>query len=247
MQATLIGSFGNDETIVESARVSYGDGTKKHSDTRGLIRYLLRHRHTTPFEMVVFRFYIQVPIFVARQWHRHRMASINEESARYSVMKDEFYYPPMRAALVGKGQGSSDEVVEDVNMEPILEHHREGYEIYQKLLSMGVAREVARTILPVSMMTSFYWKSDLWNLMNFLRLRYDSHAQKEIHDLAKSMYEQVKEVCPIAMEAFDDYIRLGYNLSRMEVECLRKMLLGLDLDYSSMTKREIEDFQKRFF
>ena len=182
----LVDSMGGDEAIVQAARVSYGKGTTKLSQDRGLIRYLMRHRHTTPFEMVEFKFHCKMPIFVARQWVRHRTANINEYSLRYSEARDEFYYPDpehiqFQSALNKQGRMGD---VSDELKQKVREYFREisdrSFEIYSELNDAGVARELARAILPVNLYTEWYWKNDLHNLLHFVGLRSDSHAQYEL-------------------------------------------------------------------
>jgi thymidylate synthase (FAD) len=218
-----------DAAIVQAARVSYGDGTKSVSDDRALIRYLMRHWHTTPFEMVEFKFHIRCPIFVARQWLRHRTASVNELSARYSVVPDEFFVPDeLRKQSTNRGQGG-DEAYPDGDL-LILKQKAScdlAFHTYEELIRKGVSRELARTHLPQSTYTEFYWKINLHNLLHFLQLRMDDHAQKEIQDLAKQIYEQIKPLCPATCEAFEDF-RLGsVTFSRIEIEAIRNKSLEI--------------------
>ncbi len=215
-----------DYSIVQAARVSYGEGTKQVSEDRGLVRYLLRHRHTTPFEMVEFKFHVAMPIFVARQWIRHRTANVNEYSARYSIVPDRFYRPTpesIRAQSHSNRQGG-DGCVDAGTAEEflaLLERAEGLYKDYMHLTEKGVARELARTALPVSVYTEWYWKCDLHNLFHFLALRMDPHAQHEIRVYADAMYQLVKPIVPISCEAFEDY-RLGsMQLTRLEVEAIR--------------------------
>jgi thymidylate synthase (FAD) len=212
-----------DAAIVQAARVSYGAGTKSVSDDRALIRYLMRHWHTTPFEMVEFKFHIKCPIFVARQWLRHRTASVNEMSARYSVVPDEFFIPDeLRKQSTNRGQGGEEPYPEAWNL--LLRQQGvcvQAFDVYHQLLDQGVSRELARTHLPQNTFTEFYWKIDLHNLLHFLRLRIDDHAQKEIRDLAVQVYELIKPLCPVACEAFEDF-RLGsITFSRLEIQALK--------------------------
>ncbi len=208
----LIDYMGGDAAIVQAARVSYGEGTKKVSEDRGLIRYLMRHRHTTPFEMVEFKFHVKLPIFVARQWIRHRSANVNEYSGRYSIMKEEFYVPEekeIRYQSTVNKQGRSDEEVPEELKRKLTDYlnelHKQSYERYLEFVETGLARELARIALPLSLYTEWYWKIDLHNLFHFLALRMDPHAQKEIRDYAVIMADMVKAVCPMAYEAFMDY------------------------------------------
>lgn len=215
-----------DYAIVQAARVSYGEGTKQVNEDRGLIRYLARHRHTTPFEMVEFKFHHCMPIFIARQWIRHRTANVNEYSARYSIVKDRFYRPTpdyiRKQSLVNR-QGR-DEPLDQATAEEFLaylDRCEALYEEYQKMTEKGVAREIARIGLPVNVYTEWYWKIDLHNLFHFLSLRMDSHAQQEIRDYATAMYELIKPIVPVAAEAFMDYNLNAMHLTRLEIEALR--------------------------
>jgi len=227
----LIDVMGSDDAIVQAARVSYGSGTKKVHEDRGLIRYLLRHQHTTPFEMVEFKFHIKLPIFVARQWIRHRTANVNEYSGRYSEMKDEFYVPELdqiRAQSTMNKQGrESEPFPEEAAREITQQMHAlqtETYRQYQQLLDTGLAREVARINLPVSNYTEWYWKIDLHNLFHFLRLRLDSHAQYEIRVYSQAIAEIVRHIVPVAWEAFEDYAVHSVRFSRLEVQALKRMI-----------------------
>ena len=215
--------MGSDEAIVQAARVSYAKGTKSVSDDRGLIRYLMRHRHTTPFEMVEFKFHIRCPIFVARQWLRHRTASVNEISARYSIL-DENYFLPDNLRLQSKVNGQGGEEVMENDEFLILKQKSScdlAFHTYDELLRKGVSRELARCHLPLNTFTEFYWKINLHNLLHFLKLRMDSHAQKEIRDLADQVYDLIKPIVPITCEAFEDFVLGSITLSRVEIEALR--------------------------
>lgn len=221
MEVQLIDFMGSDAAIVQAARVSYGAGTKSTSTDKGLIRYLLRNRHTTPFEMVEFKFRIKCPIFVARQHMRHRTASINEISARYSVIQEEFYTPdPFRTQSSDNKQGSGEPLGGDDN-DDITEQYtdvcKKAFMLYEYMLSKGVARELARCVLPQSTYTEFYWKINLHNLFHYIRLRMDSHAQKEIQEIASKMFEIVKEKVPVAAEAFEDYCVQSMTLTGPEL------------------------------
>ena len=216
-----------DAAIVQAARVSYGDGTKKVNEDRGLIRYLMRHRHTTPFEMIEFKFHVAMPIFVARQWIRHRTANVNEYSARYSIVPDRFYHPTVenvRKQSRSNRQGG-EEPVEVATAEDFLSYLQDveaSYGEYQQLLEKGVTRELARIGLPVSVYTEWYWKCDLHNIFRFLSLRMDDHAQQEIRDFADAMFELIKPIVPVACQAFEDYMLNGMHLTRLEIEAIRK-------------------------
>lgn len=226
----LVDSMGGDDAIVQSARVSYGKGTSKVSQDRGLIRYLMRHRHSTPFEMVEFKFHCKMPIFVARQWVRHRTANINEYSLRYSEARDEFYYPDPNhiefQSAVNK-QGRMGEVDEDLKKK-VQAYFKEisdrSFEIYCELNEAGVARELARAVLPVNLYTEWYWKNDLHNLLHFIGLRSDGHAQYEIRVFSDAMDSYVKKVAPFAWEAYQDYAVKGMRFSKIEQSILQRKL-----------------------
>jgi thymidylate synthase (FAD) len=230
----LVDYMGGDAAIVQAARVSYGKGTKSVRDDRGLIRYLMRHRHTTPFEMVEIKFLIRLPIYVARQMIRHRTSNVNETSYRYSVAPDEFDLPELddirrqsERNRQGRGDALPPEVTERFRSDLDRVAH-EAYDAYQRALSDGVARETARLILPLSYYTEWYWKIDLWNLFHFLSLRLDRHAQEEIRRYAAAMADIARAVCPIAYEAFQDFALEGLTLSRPEQVALRALLEGAD-------------------
>jgi len=243
----LLEVMGSDETIVDSARISYD--RRGQSEDRGLIRYLLRHRHTSPFEMGVLRFEVKMPIFVARQWIRHRTASLNEMSARYTELPNEMFVPKV-VALQSKdnrqGRAPLDlkpmYQMDDKNMlltDIMQRANITSYAHYEILLNAGVARELARGVLPVNIYTKFVWKMDLHNLMHFLDLRLDPHAQKEIRDYAEVIEKLVALHFPISYEAFVDYVRDAYTCSRMEIEFLRK-LINLYQRMAQMTPNEAQ-------
>lgn len=248
----LIDVMGDDAAIVQAARVSYGSGTKKVHEDRGLIRYLMRHLHTTPFEMVEFKFHVKLPIFVARQWIRHRTANVNEYSGRYSEMKDEFYLPApdqVRAQSDSNKQGRADEAFDPATAERIratMQHTQQSlYDEYQELLGTNLAREIARINLPVSNYTEWYWKIDLHNLFHFLRLRADAHAQYEIRAYAEVMCQIVKDWVPLAYGAFEDY-RLGaVTLSAKAIDVLKRRMHGevVTAETSGMSKGEWREFE----
>lgn len=204
----LVDKMGDDSTIVRSARVSYGDGTKTKREDEKLIDYLLRNKHWTPFEMVVFTFHVKLPIFIARQWMRHRAGSYNEISARYSVMKDEFYVPDYdriqgQSLLNKQCSGELLEIDDQVAAKSMIEiANQNAYETYKDLIDLGVARELARVVLPVSTYTEFYWKVDLRNLFNFLELRLHNHAQYEIRVYAEAITEIIQDIIPMALKSF---------------------------------------------
>jgi thymidylate synthase (FAD) len=250
--------MGDDAAIVQAARVSYGRGTRKVSDDRGLIRYLMRHYHSTPFEMCEIKFHVKLPIFVARQWIRHRTANVNEYSARYSVLDREFYIPApeqLAAQSLSNRQGrgdvlSGDEA--DVVLRLLKDDAERTYRDYAWMLNegengepadperQGLARELARINLTLGTYTQWYWKTDLHNLMNFLRLRADGHAQYEIRVYADAMIAMLDAWTPLAAEAFREY-RLGAaQLSATGLQVVRRMLAGETLDAASsgLSKRE---------
>lgn len=243
-----------DAAIVQAARVSYQKGTKKVDDDAGLIRYLLRHKHTTPFEMVEFKFHMAMPIFVARQFIRHRTANVNEISARYSVLPDRFYIPEpvnVQAQATENKQGRSGELtpaliadLRDWLASDVNGVHTD-YAEYTRFLESGVARELARCGLPLNIYTEWYWKCDLHNIFNFLRLRLDSHAQMEIQVYAQAMADLIRPLVPIAYGAFEDYILGSVTLTRLEAETLRRHLGALNLHYRNYNGRnpEIADIE----
>jgi thymidylate synthase (FAD) len=215
-----------DYAIVQAARVSYGEGTRQVQEDRGLIRYLARHRHTTPFEMVEFKFHHVMPIFVARQWIRHRTANVNEYSARYSVVKDRFYRPSLESLRLQSAinRQGGDQQVDSLTAEEFtryLDSVEAHYRDYEAMLDKGVARELARIGLPLNVYTEWYWKIDLHNLFHFLSLRMDPHAQQEIRDYANVMLALIQPIVPVAAEAFLDYNLHAMRLSRLEIEALR--------------------------
>src|SRR3990167_58342 len=215
--------MGDDFSIVQAARVSYGKGTKAISDDRTLIRYLVRQKHTTPLEMVVFKFHISMPIHCHRQFIRHRMSTTNEYSARYSEVP-EIIYDDYTLNLQSKNnkQGRSENVLDETNeyemKSSIRDNEESAFRIYRELVDKGVAREIARMHLPLNTYTCFYWKIDLHNLFHFLKLRCDSHAQEEIRTYANCLAGIIKEVCPIAFEAWYDYSFTASNWTRLDKE-----------------------------
>lgn len=255
-----------DFAIVQAARVSYGAGTKKVNEDRGLIRYLLRHRHTTPFEMVEFKFHIAMPIFIARQWIRHRTANVNEYSGRYSIVPDQFYKPTVEQVRKQSksnrqggeetfvGSGSAKQQDSETGQEgartaeefvKYLEEAEALYTKYTKLTEAGVSRELARIGLPVSVYTQWYWKCDLHNILRFLSLRMDAHAQKEIRDYAEAMYALLEPIVPVTMEAWRDYELESVRLTRLEVEALRGLREGGDGSIKSDNSREKAEWEAK--
>lgn len=256
----LIDYMGDDEAIVQAARVSYGTGTKTTQSDRGLIRYLMRHRHTTPLEMCEIKFHVKLPIFVARQWIRHRMASVNEYSARYSILDREFYLPqPEQLAEQSRSNRQGRESVLSAEQSAYVLRLLAGdaqrcYDHYEELLNESddgqpqrpgdpqLARELARMNLTLNYYTQWYWKVDLHNLLHFLSLRMDAHAQYEIRAYADVIGGIVAKWVPHAWEAFRDYRTDGVNLSRMEWEAVRALLRGEQPDTSEMSDREKREF-----
>lgn len=221
----LVDQMGSDQAIVQAARVSYGEGTKTVREDRALIDYLMRHRHTSPFEMVEFKFHVKAPLFVARQWFRHRTASVNEVSGRYSVLKGEFYEPEAFRRQAGKNkQGSEGVLLDEEALALVKEAEKGAYAAYQALLQKGVAREMARMVLPLSLYTEFYWKQDLHNLFHFLKLRLAPEAQREIREYARAIAAILKERVPLAWAAFEEHVLHGASLSRTELLALRGLL-----------------------
>jgi len=262
----LVDYMGSDEDVERAARVSYGYGTRKVSQTRGLVRYLRRHRHTTPSEMVEFKFHCSMPMFVARQWIRHRTASVNELSARYSLMPLLFYRPAQEQfALQSRSnkQGREEGAPEAVYREAVRRWEQlraDAGATYEWLLEEDVAREIARIDLPVSTYTQWYWKVDLHNLLHFLTLRVDPRAQWEIQQFARVIAGMVKRVAPLSYEAWVDYDLAGEPLSRAELEALARLveadgdgvrardgsaLSGHDLQELGLSPREAREFAEK--
>jgi thymidylate synthase (FAD) len=245
----VIDYMGDDAAIVQAARVSYGRGTRKTSEDEGLIRYLMRHWHSTPFEMCEIKYHVKLPIFVARQWIRHRTANVNEYSARYSILDKEFYIPApenlaAQSADNRQGRGAVLEGDDAARVLTLLRQDAEQtYAHYEEMLDedgIGLARELARMNLTLNTYTQWYWKTDLHNLFNFLRLRADAHAQYEIRVYADTMLETAKAWVPLAYAAFRDY-RLGaVTFSAKMLDILRRMLAGeaVTQPESGLSKRE---------
>lgn len=266
----LVDYMGNDSAVVQAARVSYGVGTKQVNDDRNLIRYLMRHKHTTPFEMCEVKFHIKVPIFVMRQLVRHRTASINEYSARYSVMTDEFYIPELeqiqqQSSTNKQGREESDWGFEQKRsvQHAFQRSFFNAYKEYTDLLGKdgsGLTRELSRSVLPVGGYTELYWKANIKNFLHMARLRMDPHAQWEIQELAKAMYNLVKDKFPQVCEAFEDYEQYSISCSRMEVELIKRLIseekwLDLLEDFRDvngvakqygMGQREIREFTEKW-
>ena len=228
----MVDYYGSDSRIVQAARVSYGEGTKTVSQDGALIDYLLRHQHTSPFEQVIFTFHLKMPIFVARQWVRHRMGRMNEVSGRYSIMKDEFYVPENSCISKqstnnkqGRGEVFEEQQAKEFQAE-FIEGQQKAYEVYKGMVEKGIAREIARINLPLALYTEFYWQMDLHNLFHFLKLRLDSHAQYEIRLYAEKILEIINTVCPMAVSSFENTMEKAVSFNGEEMEALRKVLNG---------------------
>ncbi|WP_423349123.1 FAD-dependent thymidylate synthase [Wolbachia sp. wLmal] len=242
----VVDYMGSDSAIVQAARVSYGKGTKQISQDEALIKYLMRHHHTTPFEMCEIKFHVKLPIFVARQWIRHRTANVNEYSARYSILDNEFYTPkPEQVAKQSDNnkQGSGEAFDPDTSKEIIDSLTNDSnlvYSHYEKSIEQGLAREIARTNLMLNYYTQFYWKIDLHNLLHFLKLRADKHAQYEIRVYAEVMLDIIKKWVPLAYNAFVEYCLESACISRTGLEIIRKLIKGENVtrEESNIGKRE---------
>ena len=262
----VIDYMGDDSSIVQSARVSYGKGTKKVSTDEALIKYLMRHWHSTPFEMCEIKYHIKLPIFIARQWIRHRTANVNEYSARYSILDKEFYLPSANnlAAQSTSNRQGRGEILEGEQAKDVLELLKDDaertYANYELMLNekydgstidenkKGLARELARMNLTLNTYTQWYWKTDLLNLMNFLRLRADRHAQYEIRVYADIMLDTLKKWVPITYDAFMDYRVGGTEVSSKGKTIIKKLIEGknISLDESGLSKREWNELMLAF-
>jgi thymidylate synthase (FAD) len=261
----VIDYMGDDSSIVQSARVSYGKGTKKVSTDEGLIKYLMRHRHSTPFEMCEIKYHVKLPIFIARQWIRHRTANVNEYSARYSILDKEFYLPSkdqLAAQSQSNRQGRGD-ILQGKQAEEVLNILKDDatrtYDNYEKLLNerfdgtkidenkVGLARELARMNLTLNTYTQWYWKTDLLNLLNFLFLRHDNHAQYEIRVYADKMLETVKRWVPITYQAFMDYRVGAAEISSKGLKVIKTMISGkkVEQEQSGLSKREWNELMEK--
>ena len=224
----LLDVMGDDEEVENAARISYGEGTRKVSQTRNLIRYLMRHKHTSPFEMCEVKFHIKLPIFVMRQLVRHRTANLNEYSGRYSIMSDEYYLPQgdyLQKQSSTNNQGRDETLPNKGALQFEFNRIYDNANIaYHNLLEEDLARELARVLLPVANYTEVIWKIDLHNFFHVIKLRADSHAQREIQDYANAMYELVKPHFPLCCEAFEDYVKNSVTFSRQEIEVIRELL-----------------------
>ena len=228
----LLDVMGDDEEVENSARISYGEGTRKVNQTRNLIRYLMRHKHTSPFEMCEVKFHLKLPIFIMRQLVRHRTANLNEYSGRYSVMSNEFYLPEgdyLAKQSTTNSQGRGEVLEQQGLLQFEFNRIYDGASMaYQVLLEHDLSREVARALLPVANYTECIWKIDLHNFFHFVKLRSDSHAQREIRDYADAMYELVKPNFPLCCEAFEDYVQGATTFSKQEMEVIRELLSYTD-------------------
>jgi len=224
----LLDVMGDDEEIENSARISYGEGTRKVNQTRNLIRYLMRHKHTSPFEMCEVKFHLKLPIFIMRQLVRHRTANLNEYSGRYSVMSNEFYLPEgdyLAKQSTTNSQGRGEVLEQEGLLQFEFNRIYDGASTaYQVLLEEDLSREVARAVLPVANYTECIWKIDLHNFFHFVKLRSDSHAQREIRDYSDAMYELVKPNFPLCCEAFEDYVQGATTFSKQEMGVIRELL-----------------------
>lgn len=245
----VVDYMGSDSAIVQAARVSYGKGTKQISQDEALIKYLMRHHHTTPFEMCEIKFHVKLPIFVARQWIRHRTANVNEYSARYSILDNEFYIPkPEQIAKQSDNnkQGSGEAFDPDISkkiIDSLTNDSNLVYSHYEKFIEQGLAREIARTNLTLNYYTQFYWKIDLHNLLHFLKLRADKHAQYEIRVYAEVMLDIIKKWVPLAYNAFIEYCLESVCISRTGLEVVRKLIKGENVtrEESGIGKREWDE------
>ena len=262
----VVDYMGDDTSIVQSARVSYGKGTKKVSTDEGLIKYLMRHWHSTPFEMCEIKYHVKLPIFIARQWIRHRTANVNEYSARYSILDKEFYLPSaenLAAQSSSNRQGRGDLITgeqADEVLQILKDDATRTYSNYEKMLNekfdgtiidenkSGLARELARMNLTLNSYTQWYWKTDLLNLLNFLFLRADSHAQYEIRVYAEAMLETVKKWVPITHAAFLDYRVGAVHVSAKGKKVIQQMAKGekIDIESSGLSKREWNELMVSF-
>ena len=262
----VVDYMGNDTSIVQAARVSYGKGTKKVNTDAGLIKYLMRHWHSTPFEMCEIKYHVKLPIFIARQWIRHRTANVNEYSARYSILDKEFYLPTqenLAAQSQNNRQGRGD-VIEGDQAKKVLDllktDAERTYSNYEEMLNerydgslidenrIGLARELARMNLTLNTYTQWYWKTDLLNLMNFLRLRADHHAQYEIRAYAEAMLDTLQKWVPITFEAFMDYRVGGTEVSSKGKSVIQKLIKGekVSIEESGLSKREWNELMEAF-
>jgi thymidylate synthase (FAD) len=247
----LVDYMGNDSRIVQSARVSYGEGTKSYREDAALIDYLLRNGHTSPFEQVVFTFHCKMPLFVARQWIRHRTARVNEISGRYSIMREEFYQPQLediakQSANNKQGRGEPLAAAEAEAVARSLEaQQRQAYEEYKKIIDAGVAKELARMNLPLSLYTEWYWQIDLNNLFHFLKLRLDAHAQMEIRRYAEVLLQIAGRVVPAAVKSFKEHVMEGICLSKSEINALLEQVGANNINNINLDERSLNRLKEK--
>ncbi len=251
----VIDYMGSDSAILQAARVSYGKGTKQINQDEALIKYLMRHYHTTPFEMCEIKFHVKLPIFVARQWIRHRTANVNEYSARYSILDHEFYIPkPEQVAKQSDNNKQGRGKAFDLNtskeiIDSLINDSNLAYSHYKKFIEQGLAREIARTNLTLNYYTQFYWKVDLHNLFHFLKLRIDKHAQYEIRVYAEIMLDIIKKWVPLAHSAFIEYCLESAYIPRSSLEVIRKLIKGENVtrEESGINKREWNELMSMLY
>lgn len=250
----VIDYMGTDNSIVQAARVSYGDGTKSISEDSSLIRYLMKNKHTSPFEMCEIKLHVKLPIFVARQWIRHRTANVNEYSARYSVMNNEFYIPEGNVLCKqstsnkqGSGEHIGDYLANKIKI-GIYESSDYASEIYNMFLDNGLSRELSRIVLPLNIYTEWYWKIDVNNLLHFLHLRLDKHSQYEIRCYAEVILDIVKKWLPLTYDAFNDCTLNGISLTGKGKDVIKRLLLGekVTFENSNLSKREWDELKDTF-
>ena len=258
----VVDYMGNDASVVQAARVSYGKGTKKKSEDNNLIRYLLRHKHTTPFEMCEIKLHIKLPIFIARQWIRHRTASVNEYSARYSILEDEFYFPKIEnlsTQSTTNKQGGGNKIEENhakIILKKLKEDSLRCYDSYKWMLNeendksyeknrKGLSRELARINLTLNTYTQWYWKIDLHNFMHFVNLRAEDHSQFEIREYGKTLIKILKSWAPLTYDAFMSYKFASSEISREGLDVIKKMIAGkrVSIKDTSLSKREWNELQ----
>ena len=248
----LLDVMGSDEEVEKAARISYGEGTRKVSETRNLIRYLIRHKHTSPLEMCEVKFYMKLPIFIMRQLVRHRTANLNEYSGRYSIMSDDMYVPD-DSYITKQSKDNNQGRGEEIEQKGLVKYefnrqYDNALQSYRNLIDLDLSRELARSLLPVGNYTEVIWKIDLHNFFHFSRLRMDSHAQIEIQDYANAMYQLVKPKFPLCCEAFEDYVRDAVTFSKHEMELIREAIWdgrgGLQ-ESEHLGKRETKEFLEK--
>jgi thymidylate synthase (FAD) len=249
-----IDHMGSDQLIEHAARVSYDKVTRKISDTRSLLRYMLRHGHNSPFEQNALVFHIKLPIFVMNQWGRYRTASRNEHSNRYSEASEECFSPQeWRKQSTTNKQGSSKEILTGLDSDEatmsVNEVYKKAIDTYHQLLKDGVSKELARIVMPMANYTECYWKCDLHNIFHVLEQRLDSHAQKEIRVYAEAMYKLVQPLFPLSCEAFEDYERQAIKLSRMDIAALKDLIEGNFVEDAAKygwSEREMKEFVEKW-